>query len=163
MKRKHEALCRASVVLMGALAFLPQMSAQTSNVGAVTVTVFDPAGASVPAAELQLRDTETNDIRKAETQANGVYTFPNLQFGKYELSITKQGFESQIFSSVQVQTGRRGFEVSQVARPPQRPEPNMSLQSSSPVQVQVFALSSQLKPAAAPRPVLIRADDVVVV
>src|SRR5262249_25453562 len=51
---------------------------------------------------------------------------------------------------VQVQTGRVGTEVSQVAWLPQSPEPNISLQSSPPTQVQVLAPSSQVKPAAAP-------------
>jgi hypothetical protein len=47
--------------------------AQTSNVGSVSIAVLDPAGATVPGAQLQLRDTETNDVRKAETQGNGTY------------------------------------------------------------------------------------------
>ncbi len=60
----------------------------------------------MPAASLQLKDIATNDIRKAETQSNGAYTFPDLTFGIYELTISKQGFESQVFTSVQVQTAR---------------------------------------------------------
>jgi len=81
-------------------------SAQTSNVGSVSVAVLDPAGATVPGAQLQLRDTETNDVRKAETQANGTYSFPNLSFGIYQLTVTKPGFETEVFQSVQVQTAR---------------------------------------------------------
>ena len=61
---------------------------------------------------------------------------------------------------VQVQTGRKGFEVSQIAFAPQRPDPNMSLQSSSPVQVHVLAPSSHVKPADA-MPPLINAAEVV--
>src|SRR6185295_13884747 len=52
------------------------------------------------------KDIETNDIRRAETQTSGIYTFPNLHFGTYELTVAKQGFESVVYSSVQVQTGR---------------------------------------------------------
>src|SRR5437667_12624999 len=80
--------------------------AQTSNVGSVSVAVLDPAGATVPGAQLQLRDTETNDIRKAETQGNGTYSFPNLSFGIYQLTVTKPGFDTEVFQSVQVQTAR---------------------------------------------------------
>ena len=80
--------------------------AQTSNVGSVSVAVLDPAGATVPGAQLQLRDTETNDIRKAETQGNGTYSFPNLSFGVYQLTVTKPGFDTEVFQSVQVQTAR---------------------------------------------------------
>src|SRR5713226_2133323 len=80
--------------------------AQTINVGSVSVAVLDPAGATVPGAQLQLRDTETNDIRKAETQGNGTYSFPNLSFGIYQLTVTKPGFDTEVFQSVQVQTAR---------------------------------------------------------
>ena len=60
----------------------------------------------MPSADLQLRDLGTNDVRKAETQNNGVYSFPNLPFGLYELMVSKTGFQNQVFESVQVQTGR---------------------------------------------------------
>ena len=79
---------------------------QTSNTGTVTVTVLDQAGATVPGADLELKDLGTNDSRKAETQTNGVYSFPNLPFGLYELTVSKTGFQTQVFESVQVQTGR---------------------------------------------------------
>ena len=91
----------ATAVLAAGLAW-----AQTSNTGTVTVTVLDQAGATVPSADLQLKDLGTNDVRKAETQTNGAYSFPNLPFGLYELSVSKTGFQTQVFESVQVQTGR---------------------------------------------------------
>jgi len=83
-----------------------QAFAQTSDVGSVTVNVIDASGATVPDAQLQVRNIETNDIRRAATQANGSYSFPNLPFGIYELTVSKPGFESQVFQSVQVQTSR---------------------------------------------------------
>ena len=83
-----------------------RLAAQTSNTGAVSVNVLDPAGAVVPRAALQLKDLGTNNTRQAETQSNGAYSFPDLPFGSYELMVGKSGFESQIFQSIQVQTGR---------------------------------------------------------
>src|SRR5689334_7257539 len=67
---------------------------QASNVGSVTATV------------LELKDLGTNDVRRAPTTASGTYTFPNLQFGTYQLSISAAGFQNQVFESVQVQTAR---------------------------------------------------------
>lgn len=106
MPQKHANLSRAFAMLLVALCFLPAVFGQTSNVGSVTVTVVDPTGANVPGALLVLRDIETNDTRRAETQSSGIYTFPNLQFGTYELTVTKQGFDNLVFSSVLVQTAR---------------------------------------------------------
>jgi carboxypeptidase family protein len=95
----------AVVVLLAALTCW-QGFAQTSDVGSVTVNVIDASGATVPDAQLQVRNIETNDIRRAATQANGSYSFPNLPFGIYELTVSKAGFDSQVFQSVQVQTSR---------------------------------------------------------
>jgi hypothetical protein len=82
------------------------VSAQISTGGTITVNVIDPTGEVVPGATLQLRDLGTNNVRKAETQSNGTYLFPDLPFGGYELTVSKIGFETQVFQSVQVQTGR---------------------------------------------------------
>ncbi len=79
---------------------------QTTTGGTLNVMVLDPSGATIPGAGLELRDTATNDIRRAETQANGAYSFPNIPFGMYELKVTAQGFQTQVFQSVQIQTGR---------------------------------------------------------
>jgi len=72
----------------------------------VSVTVLDPAGATIPSANLELQEVETNDVRRATTQTNGSYTFPNLAFGTYRLTVTAAGFQTQVFQTVQVQTGR---------------------------------------------------------
>jgi len=79
---------------------------QSSNVGALSVTVLDPAGAAIADAQLELRDLGTNDTRRAQTQVSGAYTFPNLQFGNYQLTVSHPGFQNQVFESVQVQTAR---------------------------------------------------------
>src|SRR5438874_2262013 len=40
---------------------------QASNVGSVSVTVLDPAGATIAGANLELKDIATNDLRRAQT------------------------------------------------------------------------------------------------
>src|SRR5579883_1272439 len=82
------------------------VSAQVSNFGSVTVTVLDPSGAAVPNAALEIKDVSTNIVRKGVTSQQGTYTFPDLTFGNYSLTITAQGFQNQVFSNVQVQTAR---------------------------------------------------------
>src|SRR5260370_12690445 len=80
--------------------------AQTRDVGSVAITVMDSTAATVPDAQLQLKNVETNDVRRATTQAGGNYTFPNLPFGMYELTVAKPGFETQVFQNVQGQVSR---------------------------------------------------------
>src|SRR5215471_19541508 len=80
--------------------------AQTGTTGTITVIVQDPSGAIVPDATLELRDKATNTLRTGATQQSGAYTFPNLPFGVYDLSVIAKGFQREVFDSVQVQTGR---------------------------------------------------------
>ena len=82
------------------------LSAQVTTFGSVTVSVVDPSGAAVPNAQLEIKDLSTNVVRKATTGQQGTYTFPDLTFGTYSLTITANGFQSQVFSRVQVQTSR---------------------------------------------------------
>jgi hypothetical protein len=91
------------VLGLGAPAALAQT---TSTGGTLNVTVADPSGAAVPGASLEIRDLSTNDVRRADTQVNGVHSFPNLPFGTYELKVTANGFTAQVFQAVQIQTGR---------------------------------------------------------
>ena len=66
----------------------------------------DQTGAIVPDATLELTNVETNDVRRAATESSGSYQFQNLCFGRYQLSISKAGFESLRFGAVEVQTAR---------------------------------------------------------
>src|SRR5271157_2952841 len=84
----------------------PSLWAQHGTTGTVTVTVLDPSGSVVQGAQLELRDLTTNDVRKAETQDRGTYTFVNLSLGKYSLKVTKSGFRTQEFTDVVVQAAQ---------------------------------------------------------
>src|ERR1039457_6088818 len=95
----------AAMFLLAALTlFNPCAIAQSTTSGSVTVTVVDPSGSAVPGAQLEIKDLGTNILQKAPTGATGTYTFPNLSFGMYQLTVTASGFQTQIFSSVQVVT-----------------------------------------------------------
>src|SRR5262245_61767448 len=95
-----------SLILLAA--FFPGTLAwgQGSNTGTVNIRVVDEAGALVPGAQLQLTDRATNDQRTAATQQTGTYSFVNLAYGTYKLTVTKSGFQTQILQEVLVQTSR---------------------------------------------------------
>jgi hypothetical protein len=92
----------AAVLLMGA----PAAQAQNGSEGTVTLTVLDSSGSLVQGAQLELRDLTTNDARKAETQEQGTHTFVNLSLGKYKLTVSKPGFQTQVFTDVIVQAAQ---------------------------------------------------------
>ena len=96
-----------ALILSIALALgVPVAWAQHGSEGTVTVTVLDASGSVVQGAQLELQDTATNDIRKAETGQGGTHSFVNLSLGKYRLSVSKTGFKTQVFTDVVVQAAR---------------------------------------------------------
>src|SRR4051794_25590198 len=87
-------LRRASLLVpILSFAFLagPALRAQSVQ-GAVSITVTDPAGAVIPAATLELKALDTNDLRTGVSQDSGIYRFVGLNTGRYSLSVTKVGF-----------------------------------------------------------------------
>jgi hypothetical protein len=91
---------RAILPLLLVLWVIPSTWAQHGSEGTVTVTVLDATGSVVQGAQLELVDTATNEVRKAETQSSGTHTFVNLSLGKYKLKVSKTGFQSQVFTDV---------------------------------------------------------------
>lgn len=89
-----------------ACATVPAARAQQGTVGTVAVTVLDQSGAVVSGAQLELRDVSTNRVRSATTQSGGTYTFVGLSVGTYSLTVTKDGFQKQVFDSVVVQAAQ---------------------------------------------------------
>src|SRR5579872_3009543 len=55
-------------------------------------TVTDAHGALVPGAALEIRNVDTNGLRKTLSDRNGEFTVPNLPPGAYEATIIKEGF-----------------------------------------------------------------------
>ena len=95
-------------VLSAMLALAPVLAvSQTTTFGTVSVSVEDPSGAAVPGAQLEIKDLSTNITRRATTGPTGAYSFPDLSFGVYQLSVSAKGFQTAVYSSVQVQTARQ--------------------------------------------------------
>jgi hypothetical protein len=73
--------------------------------GSVTGIVTDPSGASIPAAKVTLRNLATNQTQRTTTTDAGVYTFPSVQRGAYDLTIEAPGFTRFSISGVRVEVG----------------------------------------------------------
>jgi hypothetical protein len=81
-------------------------SAQDLSTGALNVTVVDPSGAVVNGAQLVLKDLETNDIHNAATRGAGNAVLSFLNPAHYSLTVTKDGFQTEIYPSVTIQTNQ---------------------------------------------------------
>ena len=63
-------------------------------------TVTDPSGALVPNASVELANLDTSARRTTTTNASGLYSFPQLQPGRYSLTIKAQGFSARNFNEL---------------------------------------------------------------
>src|SRR5271155_1247059 len=68
--------------------------AQTSQVGTIAGVVTDEQNAAVPGAAIKITDPSTNTSYSTTTNNDGRYTFSSVSPGTYNLSITKQGFNT---------------------------------------------------------------------
>lgn len=69
--------------------------AQVQN-GTIQGTVTDTAGAVVPDATVTVRQLATNLILHDQTNADGIYNFPQLLPGDYSVSVERQGFKKNM-------------------------------------------------------------------
>ena len=92
----HKLAARVTgLALVVLLCWAIPLHAQNSN-ASITGTVMDQSGAMVPNAELTLTLTTSGTVKKATTGQDGIFAFPNIPVGTYELQCTSQGFETFI-------------------------------------------------------------------
>jgi len=80
------------VVLVAVLVIPRQMFGQSFN-ATINGMVTDPSGAVVPGAKLTLRALGTNAVATTTSENDGLYSFPNLVAGGYELTVEAVGFK----------------------------------------------------------------------
>src|SRR5580704_4370283 len=72
----------------------------------LTGFVSDPSGGIVAGAQVKCRNTET-DLRMTEvTNSEGLFRFPDLPVGPYEVSVSQQGFETLVRQGIRLYTGQ---------------------------------------------------------
>ncbi len=84
--------------ILVALALTPSLGAQTT--ANVTGVVNDPTGARIPGATVQVEGKETGITRSAITDDRGVYNIAALPAGTYRMTVTRQGFATEVVSDL---------------------------------------------------------------
>lgn len=97
--KKASQYCILSTLFM--LLAAPVCPAQSFN-ASISGTVSDPSAAAVPNAELTLKSVETGTEAKANSGADGLYTFRNLQRGAYEIKCAAAGFRTYIQRGINI-------------------------------------------------------------
>ena len=95
-------LSRGWIVLVLLAALLPVSGWAQSGRGTLSGTVTDPTGAVVPGVELTLKAVATGTEARSKTGPDGLYTFPNVQTGIYELKASAQGFREFVQKGIEI-------------------------------------------------------------
>src|SRR5262249_61120475 len=88
---------------------LPFSAAWAQTFGEITGEVHDQSGAAAPNAAVTAKNTATSASRSTTTNNVGIYRFPSLVPGNYQVRVELQGFQPVVRSGVEL-------EVQQTAR-----------------------------------------------
>jgi hypothetical protein len=95
-----------SVFVAACLALCAMVAFGQGDRGTITGTISDPAGAVVPNAVIEARNTATGTVYNGATTETGNYTFAGLPFGVYEVSVAVPGFKKFIRQNLTVQVAQ---------------------------------------------------------
>ena len=75
--------------------------------GVVAGKITDPNGAVVPGSKVEIKNMETGIASTAMTGEDGSYSFPLLPPGKYQLTVTKENFNTAVRDGIEVRVADR--------------------------------------------------------
>jgi hypothetical protein len=82
----------------------PALSLHAATGGSISGTIADPSGAVVAGATLKLVNTAQQTIYRVASDRQGLYSFPNLPVGRYDLTVSDAGFTAQRKTNLTVDT-----------------------------------------------------------
>ena len=89
-----------------ALVCAPVLAQEVS--ASLTGVVTDPSGAVVANASVTLRDIDRGTLWPTETNEAGIYFFPRVPAGNYELKIEARGFKTATRTNIGLEVNQRG-------------------------------------------------------
>ena len=75
--------------------------------GLVAGKITDPNGAVVPGSKVEIKNVETGITSSSVTGEDGTYNFPLLPPGKYQLTVTKENFNTAVRDGIEVRVADR--------------------------------------------------------
>jgi Carboxypeptidase regulatory-like domain/TonB dependent receptor len=95
---------RFSVSVFFVLALLVPVAAHAqATLGSIDGTVTDSTGAVVQKAAVKIRNTATNLIVTTQSRDDGSFSAADLPIGNYEVTFTKDGFKTAVFTAILIQ------------------------------------------------------------
>ena len=96
----------SSMLLLMLFRGFPLVIAAQVNTVELTVHVLDPKDATVPGAEIKMKNLSTGAVREGQSDNSGRYLFVGLAPGRYELTIEAKGFAKLVSPDVVLTIGQ---------------------------------------------------------
>lgn len=97
-------LCALCLLLLSPILLL---HAQSGDFGSIEGSVTDPSGAMVADVDVKARNVQTSAPFATKTNEGGLFHFPVLPLGTYELTMEHAGFARLVLTEVVVAVGAR--------------------------------------------------------
>jgi Carboxypeptidase regulatory-like domain len=81
--------------------------AQAQSEAAISGTVTDASGSTIPDAAVAVQNVETGAVRNVLTDSDGRYDAPLLPIGGYKVTVEKAGFKSESRTGITLVVGQR--------------------------------------------------------
>ena len=116
-KSLHAAFAITFLLALGLQAY-----AQSGSSGSINGTVLDPTGAVVANATVEIHNPVSHFDRSTTTDNSGKFTFPNVPFNPYHMTVTAAGFASACTGCAGPlrRAGERQASISRCRAPPPR-------------------------------------------
>jgi hypothetical protein len=96
----------APLFLLATLIFVPgNVRAQIAGTANIQGTVTDSSGAVISSANVTLTDESTQVKRSTKSDDSGVYLFPAIPIGTYDVSVTATGFKTYLQKGIVLEVG----------------------------------------------------------
>ena len=102
---RHSCIFRSLLVFALGL-MLPYAAIAQQTLGGITGVVTDAQGSVLAGAKLGVVGAETGLKRDQISGSNGYYNFVNLPIGHYTMTVSSDGFQTQVFPGISVQADR---------------------------------------------------------
>jgi hypothetical protein len=95
----------AALTLWVSLNLVPVRANAQAAGGSLSGTVTNESGAAMPNVQVSLKDRAAGATRVVTTDIAGFYTAPDLPPASYEMTVSKSGFTTQVWTSITVAVG----------------------------------------------------------
>jgi len=93
---KRRVFCRLALACVFAFGFGVSLRAQSGNFGSIEGVVTDPSGSAVAGATVEIQNPVSGFDRTDTSGSDGHFSFSNVPFNPYHLTVTAAGFQSYV-------------------------------------------------------------------